>query len=644
MKNKIRIVSLVVLVIQLSITSLFSQSKIDKAYRAYRNCSYIDANKKYLEVWNDVNSSKEDKVIAGKKLAYLSWHINQDIDDAREFINLTLKYKINEIDLLLELSKYELEAQNFEQALDLCNQATKLSKNHSHESKISIQEAGIVLDEAIFLIKTEESLNSNKLKDVLKKIAEINKKESGQLDVNEIQLGLALILKDGKFAYEAWEGYFRIPSNEKAKGILSNADKDLEDVLTNWKDSQLSYDQRNKLVLGLANSRFYHYADLVNRIFPATETKNPNEINDILSYYSFCESVNSISEDYHRNIAINNGVSKENREKFYQDVSDAELILWNKLTWNGKSNKFSDSNFKDELYIRFGTIFKDVKPYYTSMGKTGLFLFAHTISDQKIVIKQYGYEPTIHFVNLDFTYANSYDGWFLGSKTGRLGGWCDKDLIVQMRRAYSDNPVLMWNKITNEQARKEWEESIVKLSIEDDKIAKDNPIVYLPGLVNRLRYDACIKIKDSLKNQGLTGDELRMAFISKFEQMRIQATIMGHEGRHAIDSKYRFIFEPTCKDFEYRAKLSEILFSEDPFFTFAFSPVYMRNMTSKSKHSQGSRKVIINLVNWMDENQNTIKGFDTKKPTLVQLDLLTEVQLKNAFKEMDPLYKKRGSK
>jgi len=642
MKNRIIKIVIIALITQLTGLTLFSQSKMDKAYRAYRSCNYVDANKEYQGVLKDTISLIADKVAAGNKLAYLSWHINRNIKDARDFINLALEYKINEIDLLLDLSNYELEAQNFKQALNLCNQATKLIGNQSDEIEIATLESRIILEEAISQIKNGEPINTTFLKNTLIKIAEINKEESGILDVNEIQLGLALILKEGKLAYKAWRGYFRIPTNKAAKGILANVELELKDVLSNWNGNQLSNDQRNTLILGLANSRFYFYADLINKVFPTTE--NPEEINDILYYYSFCESANLISEDYHRNIAINNSVSKELRKKFYQDIRNVELILWNKLTWDKKSAKFSDSNFKEELYIRFGTIFKDVKPYYTSMGKTGLFLFAHTVSDEEIVVKQYGYEPVIHLVSLDFMYSNSYDGWFLGSKTGRLGGWNDKDMIVQMRRAYSDNPLVMWNKITEKEKRMDWEQSIKELSFEDENIAKGNSYAYLPGLVNRLQYDACINLKNSLKDNGFVGDELRMAFISKFEEMNIHASIIGHEGRHAVDSKYRFIFEPLCKDFEYRAKLSEILFSEDPFFTFAFSPVYMRNMTSKSKHSKGSRKVVVNLVNWMNGNKEYINGFDTKKSTLTQLDLLTKVQLKDAFKTMDPLYKKRGGR
>jgi hypothetical protein len=286
MKNIIKIVTIAV-IIQLSATSLFSQSKIGEAYKAYCNCSYTNANTLYLEVWNDTNSSSEDKAAAGKRLAYLSWHIKQDIDKAREYINSSIELKTNEVDLLLELSKYELGAQNFKQALQLCKKAIKFVKNSSQEIEIRVQGTKITLTEAVFQIKKNENLNLNTLKNALKKITEINKKESGRLDANEIQLGLALILNDGKLSYEAWKGYFRIASNERAKGILSEADKDLESVLTNWKENQLTFGQRNKLILGLANSRFYHYADIVNVILPSVENENPNEIKDILNYYAF---------------------------------------------------------------------------------------------------------------------------------------------------------------------------------------------------------------------------------------------------------------------------------------------------------------------------------------------------------------------
>jgi len=620
-----------------------SQTKIKDADNFYYNCSYREAKKSYNDVYNDPNATNTDKVKAGKRLAYLSWHVAQNIEDARNFINESLKYKIDEIYLLMELSKYETEANNFSIALDLCKKALKYSDNNVTVNTIKIKEAGIVLEQAVYNIENGKSFDRNKLKKALNNIIIINHNEPGLLDANEIQLGLALLLKNSKAAFEAWKGYFRIPLDEKAKGFLLTVEENLQPILISMDEDKFSNKMFSELIVQLANSRFYNYANLLYLVNKKAENENSDTLSDIINYYSFCQSADSLSESYHRSIALN-GLTKQKNKDFYKDLLKIKKTLWNKLSWSNKTKKFSNSNFEGELYSRFGTIFKDVKPFYVYPGKTGLFFFAHTISDENIKVKQYGYETSVHFVNLDFMYANSFDGWFHGSQTGNLGGWNEKSMIVQMRRAYSNRPVFWWNRISQKQLRDDFEKRIVKLSLKDEEIAKNNPLAYLPGLVNRMRYHACIRLKDSLIKIGFKGNDLRMAFISNFQKYLINASILGHEGRHLIDRKYRLIFEPTCKNFEYRAKLSEVIFSEDPFFTMGFSSVYMRSLGSRGKHAKGSLKIITNLVNWMKKNENNINGFDSKKPVLTQLDLLSKNQLLSAFQSMDPLYKKRSKK
>lgn len=626
-----------------SIQDISSQTKIKDADNFYYNCSYQEAKKSYNDVYNNPNATDTDRVKAGRRLAYLSWHIAQNLEDARNYINSSLNYKIDEANLLVNLSKYETEANNFSTALDLCKKALKYSDNNVLSNLIKIREAGIYLEEAIFNIENGKQFDHKKIKNALNKIIIINRNEPGLLKANEIQLGLALLLKNGKAAFEAWKGYFRIPQHEKAKGILQPVEENLQKVLLGMEEDNFSNQMYSELIIQLANSRFYNYANLLSLINKNTQNKNNENLNDIINYYSFCKSADLLSENYHRSIALN-GLTKQKRKDFYTKLLKIKKNLWNKLSWNNKIKKFSNSNFKDELYSRFGTIFKDVKPYYVYPGKTGLFLFAHTISDDNINVKQYGYETSVHFVNLDFMYANSFDGWFRGSQTGNLGGWNEKSMIVQMRRAYTAEPVFWWNRISQKQLSNNFEKRIEKLSLKDEEIAKNNPVVYLPGLVNRMRYNSCIRLKDSLIKKGYQGSQLRMAFITNFQNYQINASIFGHEGRHVIDRKYRLIFEPTCKNFEYRAKLSEIIFSDDPFFTMGFSSVYMRSLGSRGKHSKGSLKIINNLVIWMEKNKDNIKGINTEKPLLTQLDLLSDYQLVSAFQSMDPLYKKRSKK
>ena len=630
-----------IVVIQLSLLSLFSQSSLNEAYRAYRACNYSDARNKYLKIWNDNSVTNKDKKTAGSKLAYLSWHISQNLNEARDIINKSLEYETDEIDLLLELSEYEVEANNFTEAKKLCYLSSRyrpLSNNGSR--KVFIQQAKIALDEAIHLIETGGSVNKPELKSALDNISEVNKNNPGQLDVCEIQLGLALLLERGDMAFQSWKGYFRVPSDQKAGGILANTENTLMEILSGSNNS-LSKSDNMALIKALANSRFYHYADLIARANNLKISDQTPELNDILNYYAFCKKADLLSTEYHRDIALN-GLEKDKREAFYNNLSNIEMELWSQLSWDKKQDKFSKSGFEDELYKRFGTVFKKVKPYYTSMGKTGLFFFAHTVFDDRVPVEQYGYKASVHYVSLDFMYANSYDGWFLGSRTGRLGGWSSSSLIVQMRRAYSDKPVTMWNKITDPELNAEWQTEIIKLTGEDEKKSKNTPYAYFPGTVNKLQYNACASLLNELRSEGYSETDLRLAFISNFEAMLIQSSIFCHEGRHFIDNRYRFVFEPTCRDYEFRAKCSEIIFSENPIFSLAFSSVYRKDLDSRSKHSRGSRKAIENLAGWMESNANEIDGYKPERAALTQLDMLSNSQIRKAFLDMDPLSEERS--
>ena len=56
-----------------------------------------------------------------------------------------------------------------------------------------------------------------------------------------------------------------------------------------------------------------------------------------------------------------------------------------------------------------------------------------------------------------------------------------------------------------------------------------------------------------------------------------------------------------------------------------------------SPHGKANLKVVKNLVDWMDRNREAIRGLQANSPLLPQLDLLTDEQMKAAFREMDPL-------
>ena len=89
---------------------------------------------------------------------------------------------------------------------------------------------------------------------------------------------------------------------------------------------------------------------------------------------------------------------------------------------------------------------------------------------------------------------------------------------------------------------------------------------------------------------------------------------------------------------EFRAKLSEIAFSKYP--KSAFGEWILRQ--EHPTHENASKRIITAVVGRMESNKEAIKGIDTSRPLLPQLDLLTDEQLVKAIRSFDPFNTETG--
>ena len=54
-------------------------------------------------------------------------------------------------------------------------------------------------------------------------------------------------------------------------------------------------------------------------------------------------------------------------------------------------------------------------------------------------------------------------------------------------------------------------------------------------------------------------------------------------------------------------------------------------------HGRANAEVMLGLIRWMRAHRAEITGFDVTRPVLPQLPLLSDAQLRAAFRAMDPL-------
>jgi hypothetical protein len=216
-----------------------------------------------------------------------------------------------------------------------------------------------------------------------------------------------------------------------------------------------------------------------------------------------------------------------------------------------------------------------------------------------------------------------------------VGGWASPPAeFVQIR---SDRPLYVWQSLTEPEIyRREIQAKLELRNAEDRERAKTNTCGYFPGLALRLYVRGNERLLQRLKDQGLQGSELRLAFVGEWQRLIEPALILAHEGRHVLDLTER----PTGysgADVEFRAKCSEVAFAPDPLLVLGFGHIFCSNIGQRDNgHGMANARIMEGLAAWMRVHAQEIAGLDHSRPSLPQFDCLTDEQMRAAFRSMDP--------
>ncbi len=340
-------------------------------------------------------------------------------------------------------------------------------------------------------------------------------------------------------------------------------------------------------------------------------------------YYQYINQTRDNGFSYYRKKALGNN----DCDSFFAEQDKLDLWMWEKLRGEEEKKNYSKRNLESELYKQFG-----LKMMFTGRGESqDLIIFGgHGYIEETVHIEQYGRKGSFKYIKLHNFVGNIYDHWyqdFMG-----IGGWASTDgEVMQVRNWYVNYPVSVWNRLNDQEEREKWQKGINNRMEKDRKLLEKDPYAFPTGLaahIKFLRYDQMIQ---SLKQKGLNGMALKMAFLSDVEYFFEYTGMHLHEARHVLDNpiylanREKYPLEAR----EFRAKLSEIAFSPDPHLVVAESIL---------EEGTANRKVIEVIVNWMQENKESIKNYDSTKPDIMQLMSLTKDQLIEAVRSVDPFY------
>ncbi len=429
----------------------------------------------------------------------------------------------------------------------------------------------------------------------------------------------ALFSNDGPAALAAWRGYYGATAHSS---ILAPVAAILADKLPNW-SADVSAAVRRSVGLAFADARMFPEARLV-LLDPCAKhavEQNDARVAEVLAYEAAIRTLEKQVDEYYRNLAL----GRAKPDVLRKITDDAATSLWKVLEWSGRPKDFSHTVLADYLGRAFGT--------YISVGNTsGKFdlHLAHRVLDEEREVTQYGHRGSLRFVELDGIVSNGFSSWVNDGKGGD-GGWANV-AIYQVRPLYVAGPYRSWMTLTDAETRARFEREIEDESRRDEERLASDPNVIPRGVAMRLSRQYLESVYRDVESKKLSAAAAREAFVTRVTQDKFASSIWAHEGRHAIDKKDFKIDDAAT--LEFRAKLSEVALAPSPrgavdSIAFAAPP--------NAPHGIANRRIGALLAQWMRDHASSISGLDPQKAMLLQVDRLSDDQLRQAFRSMDPL-------
>ena len=567
------------------------------------------------------DSVPQRSAAAERMLGVIAWRFYRENGQARAHFGNALAIQADTPATLIELARLATAEGRYRQAFELADRARRSSADDI-DTRAAILQLGHAVTEAALAARLDgddaggSTLPDTALAAAVRELRVLVRQMPGRVSEAHQLLLASLAAGDGAAAVEGLDSYYLIDAaGASMHSSIPAALARLRPMLRSWTAERATRSERVRLAAALGAARFYDAAGLVAP--PGTE---------ILEYARYCRRVAREANEYYRRTLV----AGERPEVLTRIAIHAEHDLWPRLTWNGVPPRFYPAAAEAELGRRFGAL--------VQLGITGGYYdmhLGHVIADERRTITQYGKTARVAFIALDGMVTNGLQSWAWDDAGGH-GGWQRRDTIVQVRPIFVEHALSLW--VSADPTRRDAEmRNIAADSAADWTIARADSIGFLPGVASRLHRDGRDALIDSLRRAGVPDSTLGREFVRVASRLIRESSIIAHEGRHAIDDALDPRFSP--EEREFHAKLSEIAFAARP--KMVMSAIVHPNIGDATPHGRANARVMLGLIRWMRAHGSEIRGFDGKLPVLPQLPLLTDAQLRQAFRSMDPLARAR---
>jgi hypothetical protein len=604
-------------------------ANIDAATKLYLNMDLKGTEQVLQRVLAAPEGTPESRAEALIAQAKIAWKFYQKPQRARDLLRQAADLRAKEYDVQTTLSRVERQSGRFEQALASADRAIELAASRRQWAEARSLWAQAVWEQSRARIEKNEPFDVHLVQQGVTVLTGVLRKAPGYPGPSRVLLALALLGNDGEAAWLAWKSYFNVAEDDRPEGILAGPYDLLANALPRWRGGRPSRQEGLMLIRGLGDSRFYEYCRLVGRLFFEDDSfADEPDVRDRLLYADAIEAFRKIAEEYYRMLAL----GKKDEVAFENALLEEAERLWLALSFEGERPEFSLENFSAEIKRRFGA--------HVILGGTGnyrgkVLIMGHLVDRQTRTVEQYGFQSEFTYLVYDMMVSNGYSSWFWDGRAA-IGGWATANEMASVGAGSAQKFYKMWWRVTDDVERTKTERYIADRLEPEERAIRKSISAPLYGLSRRMQFEATKAIIGELRDSGLEADDLALAFLRRYARFQVGKNIFAHEGRHSIDQKF---FADDWKRWsgaekEFRAKLSEVVFSSDPYLALAD---LLAQSVSRSEHGKANLKIRKVLVNWMKAHRDEIEGIDAGKPLLVQAHLLTPDQIRRCFTDADPL-------
>ncbi|HSU17275.1 hypothetical protein [Longimicrobium sp.] len=564
-------------------------------------------------------AAPRDRSRAEQMLALLAWRYRGDVNAGRAHYSAALNAGALASQAWAGLARMETARRRFADAREAARKAMEMAESLDDSAEAATQFGAAATQpvlEARLAGRAPSRRDESALHLAVAMLQPVVSAGPGMLRPARQLVTTAVLSGDGPAALAGWKSYFLTtlgqPGNE-----LGGADSTLSTLLPRWVGGDSVRAEHLALFRALAASRMFDEAAAVGAGLPASP-----EIAEVGAYAAFLRRVRATTDEYYRLTALGKGDSRA----FRRDLDAGARRLWPALFPAGAAPAFGWAAFQSAVHERFGT--------YAGLGNTAGYFdlhLGHAVLDRAETVEQYGHAARLRYVVLDELASDGFQTWAWDGEAAH-GGWADTAAIYEVRPARAGGALQAWARWVEPRPGDERARRLPADSADDWGRAARAPYGFLPGVLDRLQRDGTRQIADSLRARGLAGAELQRAFIAAYDAAAVRSGIFAHEGRHAID--HRLGLALTAADLEYRAKLSEIAFAPVP--RLALTAILQPSAGDRTPHGQANARALRGLEAWMRAHAREIPALDAARPLLPQAPLLTDAQIRAAFRSLDP--------